>query len=183
MTAPIVPMPWQNSGKQRSVILHRELTRGRKQVSLSQSPALCLALRGTALLVASTCLISCYPHLLNHPFHTLSIFLRKLSSFLHGLYFLLQVINGSILCDLAETFDTGHFLEFSSPWASVLPHSPPASLNTPSQPPSWNLLPLSPSGPSVSVVSRVPCTVHFSLFLGHIIPNFGFYCRWSFDEF
>lgn len=108
-------------------------------------------------------------------FHTLSVFLRALSPLPHELHFLPHATIGSMLCDLAEAFDTtGHFLSsrmFFLLGFCAAKLSPHASQNPPSQPPSWNLLHFSPFDPSVPVVFRVPHTAHFFLLLSHLIPT------------
>ena len=94
--------------------------------------------------------------------------------------------NGSILCDLAERFDTAGYFLFLIVFFLLLFRASeclPASLNPPSQwSPSWNLLLRCPCGTSVPVVSRIPCSSHISL-LESSHSYFVFYYTWSFDEF
>lgn len=64
--------------------------------------------------VASTCMISCFPHLPEHPSsHTLRL-LQRVVFPSHGLHFLPQVTGGFLLRDLAEAFDTVPRMIF--PW-------------------------------------------------------------------
>lgn len=114
-----------------------------------------------------------------HTYSTISLFLRGLSSLPCGLHFPLHTTNGFILYDSAEAFDiSGHFLfpRMFFPLKELCQALPPPSESSFSA--SFiGPLPLPPSDPSVPVVSRVPCTAYFSLFLGLLSHPYLDFCR------